>query len=87
MDFDKYTERSKGFVQAAQTLAQRRGHQQLTPEHLLKVLLDDKEGLAANLIRAAGGDPRAVLGRGRGRARQAAAGRGRARARSIWRPK
>src|SRR3984957_18576447 len=61
MDFEKYTERSKGFVQAAQTLAQRRGHQQLTPDHLLKVLLDDKEGLASNLIRAAGGDPRAVL--------------------------
>src|ERR1051326_3066270 len=57
MEFDKYTERSKGFVQSAQGLAQRRGHQQLTPEHLLKVLLDDKEGLAANLIRAAGGDP------------------------------
>jgi ATP-dependent Clp protease ATP-binding subunit ClpB len=57
MDFDKYTERSKGFVQAAQTLAQRRGHQQITPEHLLKVLLDDKEGLASNLIRAAQGDP------------------------------
>src|SRR5579885_2251793 len=61
MEFDKYTERSKGFVQAAQTLAQRRGNQQITPEHLLKVLLDDKEGLAANLIRAAAGDPRAVL--------------------------
>jgi ATP-dependent Clp protease ATP-binding subunit ClpB len=60
MDFEKYTERSKGFVQAAQTLAQRRGHQQLTPEHLLKVLIDDKEGLAANLIRAAGGDPNQV---------------------------
>ena len=57
MDFEKYTERSKGFVQAAQTLAQRRGNQQITPEHLLKVLLDDKEGLASNLIRAAGGDP------------------------------
>src|SRR5665213_2275763 len=61
MDFEKYTERSKGFLQAAQTLAQRRGHQQITPEHLLKTLLDDKEGLASNLIRAAGGDPRAVL--------------------------
>src|SRR6185312_9862625 len=60
MDFDKYTERSKGFVQAAQTLAQRRGHQQITPDHLLKVLLDDKEGLASNLIRAAGGDPARV---------------------------
>jgi ATP-dependent Clp protease ATP-binding subunit ClpB len=60
MNFEKYTERSKGFVQAAQTLAQRRGNQQLTPEHLLKVLLDDKEGLASNLIRAAQGDPAAV---------------------------
>src|SRR5271170_5266443 len=57
MDFEKYTERSKGFVQAAQMLALREGHQRFTPEHLLKVLLDDKEGLAANLIRAAGGDP------------------------------
>ena len=60
MNFEKYTERSKGFVQAAQTLAQRRGNQQITPEHLLKVLLDDKEGLASNLIRAAQGDPAAV---------------------------
>ena len=57
MDFEIYTERSKGFVQAAQTLAQRRGHQQIAPEHLLKALLDDKEGLASNLIRAAHGDP------------------------------
>jgi ATP-dependent Clp protease ATP-binding subunit ClpB len=60
MDFEKYTERSKGFVQAAQGLAQRRGQQQITPEHLLKVLLDDKEGLASNLIRAAGSDPHQV---------------------------
>jgi ATP-dependent Clp protease ATP-binding subunit ClpB len=57
MDFEKYTERSKGFVQSAQTLAQRSGHQQITPDHLLKVLLDDKEGLASNLIHAAQGDP------------------------------
>ncbi|MBY0429811.1 MAG: AAA family ATPase, partial [Rhodospirillales bacterium] len=57
MEFEKYTERSKGFIQSAQTLALRRGHQRLTPEHLLKVLLEDKEGLASNLIRAAGGDP------------------------------
>jgi ATP-dependent Clp protease ATP-binding subunit ClpB len=57
MDFEKYTERSRGFVQAAQGLAQRRGHQRLTPEHLLKTLLEDEEGLAANLIRSAGGDP------------------------------
>jgi ATP-dependent Clp protease ATP-binding subunit ClpB len=61
MDFEKYTERSKGFVQSAQMMAQRRGHQQLVPEHLLKVLVEDKEGLAANLIRAAGGDPQQVL--------------------------
>jgi ATP-dependent Clp protease ATP-binding subunit ClpB len=57
MDFDKYTERSRGFVQAAQSLALRSNHQRFTPEHLLKVLLDDREGLAANLIAAAGGDP------------------------------
>ncbi|HVA14726.1 MAG TPA: ATP-dependent chaperone ClpB [Stellaceae bacterium] len=62
MDFEKYTERAKGFVQAAQMLAQRRGQQQITPEHLLKVLIDDKEGLCANLIRAAGGDPKLVAG-------------------------
>ena len=61
MDLEKYTERSKGFVQAAQTLALRSGHQRLMPEHLAKVLLEDKEGLCANLIRAAGGDPKAVL--------------------------
>ncbi len=61
MEFEKYTERAKGFVQAAQGLALRSGHQRLTPEHLLKVLLDDKEGLAANLIGAAGGDARLAL--------------------------
>jgi ATP-dependent Clp protease ATP-binding subunit ClpB len=61
MELEKYTERSKGFVQAAQSLALRSGHQRLVPEHLLKVLLEDKEGLCANLIRAAGGDPVAVL--------------------------
>ncbi len=62
MDFETYTERSRGFVQAAQALALRSGHQRFTPEHLLKVLLDDKEGLAANLIQAAGGDPARALG-------------------------
>jgi ATP-dependent Clp protease ATP-binding subunit ClpB len=61
MDSEKYTERSKGFIQSAQTLALRSGHQRLEPEHLLKVLIEDKEGLSANLIRAAGGDPQAVL--------------------------
>ncbi len=57
MNFEKYTERSQGFIQSAQGLALRSNHQRFTPEHLLKVLLDDKEGLAANLIRASGGDP------------------------------
>jgi ATP-dependent Clp protease ATP-binding subunit ClpB len=57
MELEKYTERSKGFVQSAQNLALRSGHQRLTSEHLLKILLDDKEGLCANLITAAGGNP------------------------------
>ena len=61
MDFEKYTERSRGFVQAAQTLALTRGHQRLTPEHLLQVLLADDQGLAAGLIRASGGDPAMAL--------------------------
>ncbi|HAM46889.1 MAG TPA: ATP-dependent chaperone ClpB, partial [Alphaproteobacteria bacterium] len=57
MQFEKYTERSRGMIQAGQTLAQRSGHGQYTPEHILKVLLDDEDGLSANLIRAAGGNP------------------------------
>jgi ATP-dependent Clp protease ATP-binding subunit ClpB len=61
MDFEKYTERARGFVQAAQALALREGHQRFSPEHLLKVLLDDAEGLASGLIRAAGGEPRSAL--------------------------
>src|SRR5579883_3440282 len=61
MDFDKYTDRSRGFIQSAQSLAQREGHQQFSPEHLLKVLLDDPEGLAAGLIDRAGGNSRAAL--------------------------
>ncbi len=61
MDFEKYTDRSRGFVQSAQSLAQREGHQQFAPEHLLKVLLDDPEGLASGLIDRAGGNSRAAL--------------------------
>jgi len=61
MDFEKYTERSRGFIQSAQSLALREGHQRFTTEHLLKVLLDDEEGLAAGLIKAAGGDSRIAL--------------------------
>ena len=60
MDIEKFTERSRGFIQAAQTIAIREFHQQLTPEHLLKALLDDEEGAAAGLIRAAGGDDSAA---------------------------
>src|SRR5207248_8264787 len=54
---DLYTDRAKGFVQAAQSLALREGHQQFGPDHLLKVLIDDPEGLAAGLIERAGGRP------------------------------
>ena len=61
MQFENYTDRTRGFIQAAQGIAMREGHQQFTPEHLLKALLDDSEGLAANLIRAAGGRPEAAL--------------------------
>jgi len=61
MDLEKFTERSRGFLQAAQTLALRSGHQRLTPEHLLKVLLDDKDGLAAGLLRTSGADPARAL--------------------------
>ncbi len=58
MNFEKYTERARGFVQSAQSLAVREGNQQFTPEHLLKVLLDDPEGLAGSLIDRAGGNSR-----------------------------
>ena len=56
MDFEKFTERARGFVQAAQTIAMREYNQQITPEHLLKAFLDDEEGAASGLIRMAGGD-------------------------------
>ena len=60
MELERFSDRSRGFLQAAQTHALGRNHQQFTPEHILKVLLDDKEGLCANLISAAGGDPKAA---------------------------
>ena len=63
MNFEKLTDRSKGFFQSAQSLALREGHQRLTPEHLLKVLLDDSEGLAAGLITRSGGRPEDALAR------------------------
>ncbi|HXZ22520.1 MAG TPA: ATP-dependent chaperone ClpB [Pseudolabrys sp.] len=61
MNFEKYTDRARGFVQSAQSLAAREGHQQFSPEHLLKVLLDDPEGLAAGLIDRSGGQSRQAL--------------------------
>jgi len=61
MNFEKYTERARGFVQSAQSLALREGHQQFATEHLLKVLLDDPEGLAAGLIDRSGGKSREAL--------------------------
>ena len=61
MDIEKFTERARGFIQSAQGLALRSNNQQLTPQHLLKVLLDDEEGLAARLIRAGGGRPEEAL--------------------------
>ncbi len=60
MDIEKFTERARGFIQAAQTIAIREFHHQLTAEHLLKALLDDDEGAAAGLIRAAGGADKAA---------------------------
>jgi ATP-dependent Clp protease ATP-binding subunit ClpA len=57
MDFERYTERARNAVQSAQTSALAAGHPQLTPEHILKALFNDRDRLALNLIRAAGGDP------------------------------
>ena len=61
MNLEKYTERARGFLQSAQTAALSRGHQQFTPEHVLKVLLDDDQGLCAGLIDRAGGRSREAL--------------------------
>ncbi|WP_174292299.1 ATP-dependent chaperone ClpB [Sphingomonas bacterium] len=57
MNLEKFTDRAKGFLQSAQTVAIRLNHQRIGPEHLLKALLEDEQGMAAGLIRAAGGDP------------------------------
>jgi len=61
MNIEKYTERARGFIQSAQSLATRDGHQQFSPLHVLKVLLDDSEGMAGGLIDRAGGNSRAIL--------------------------
>ena len=60
MNIEKYTERARGFIQSAQTMALGKGHQQFSPLHLLKVLLDDDQGMANGLIERAGGDPKAA---------------------------
>ncbi|GLK66108.1 ATP-dependent chaperone ClpB [Paracoccus kondratievae] len=60
MDMEKFTERSRGFLQAAQTIAIREDNQRVMPEHLLKAMMDDEQGFASNLIARAGGDAQAV---------------------------
>src|SRR5512139_2415286 len=60
MDLEKLTDRARGFLQAAQTIAVREHHQRIAPAHLLKALLDDEQGMAAGLIQAAGGDAAAA---------------------------
>ena len=67
MNIERFTERAKGFLQAAQTVAIRMSHQRVTPEHLLKALLEDAQGMAAGLIRAAGGSRRRRWRRSTGR--------------------
>ena len=57
MNLEKLTDRARGFLQAAQTIAVREHHQRIAPAHLLKALLDDEQGMAAGLVQAAGGDP------------------------------
>src|SRR5690554_2182038 len=61
MNLEKFTDRAKGFLQAAQTVAIRLSHQRIAPEHLLKALLEDSEGMASGLIQRAGGDARAAV--------------------------
>lgn len=61
MNLEKFTERSRGFIQAAQTIAMREDHQRLSPEHVLKALMDDEEGLASNLINRSGGEAKRVV--------------------------
>lgn len=57
MNLEKMTDRAKGFLQSAQTVAIRLNHQRMTPDHLLKALLEDKDGMCAGLMQAAGADP------------------------------
>lgn len=61
MNLEKFTDRAKGFLQSAQTVAIRMSHQQISPEHLLKALLEDEQGMAVGLIQAAGGDAKKAV--------------------------
>jgi len=61
MNLEKFTDRAKGFLQSAQTVSIRNSHQRIAPEHLLKALLEDEQGMASGLIKAAGGDARIAL--------------------------
>ncbi len=61
MNLEKFTDRAKGFLQSAQTVAIRMNHQRITPEHILKALLEDEQGMAAGLIQAAGGDAKRAV--------------------------
>ena len=61
MNLDKFTDRAKGFLQSAQTVAIRMSHQRIAPEHLLKALLEDEQGMASGLIQSAGGDAKRAL--------------------------
>ncbi|MBJ7443722.1 MAG: ATP-dependent chaperone ClpB [Sphingobium sp.] len=61
MNLEKFTDRAKGFLQSAQTVAIRMSHQRISPEHLLKALLEDEQGMASGLIKAAGGAPEVAL--------------------------
>jgi ATP-dependent Clp protease ATP-binding subunit ClpB len=63
MDLEKFTDRARGFLQSAQTVAVRMNHQRITPAHLLKALLEDQEGMAAGLIARAGGDAQRAVRR------------------------
>ncbi|WP_310497663.1 Clp protease N-terminal domain-containing protein, partial [Sandarakinorhabdus sp.] len=61
MNIEKFTDRAKGFLQSAQTVAIRMNHQRVAPEHVLKALLEDEQGMASGLIKAAGGEAKAAL--------------------------
>ncbi len=61
MNLEKFTDRAKGFLQSAQTVAIRMNHQRIGPEHILKALLEDNQGMASGLIKAAGGDASTAL--------------------------